>query len=202
MKTFNIFISIAALSFCIVAAPTTANAQLLNKLKNAAKEVAKEVVKEEVNKVIDKHLSVEESDGSFATEQFSVFVPSGWKAFTFTPKGRTTGIDQRKVAVYKGGDQSNSPGLTILYYRPDQSISTDTENFEEKEEIDPLKLDNYTWEGFFYTQSKLPYIQLKAESAEGHKFQVTILLEKNGAQISIDDADVQAMLESIKPAGK
>lgn len=201
MKTYNIFISIAALSFCIVAAPGTANAQFLNKLKNAAKTAAKEVVKEEANRVIDKHLSVDEDDGTFATDQFSVFVPEGWKAFTFTPRGRTTGVDPRKVAMHKG-NQLSTPGLTILYFRPNQTMPSDNQDFEDIEDLEPLEIGDLVYEGFSYVQSDLAYMQLRTENAEGHKFQVTILLEKNGEQLSVDDPDVQEILESLKPVEK
>ena len=129
---------------------------------------------------------------------FRIVVPDGWMAFF--------GIDsecrmtQKKVHVFKEAkletDIFTHAGITICFFG-EQDIYVSTRFFYDNvENLEPFFLGAYTWHGYTCTSFGYPYTILEAKQ-DGCVFQVMILRKNGEYEISLADADVQAILASL-----
>ncbi len=134
----------------------------------------------------------------FENEIFSVFVPTGWMLFY--------GIDSdgkaspKKLHVYKDAqsefDIFSKAGITICYYGKDTVFLSPRAFYDDVCDIKPFKSGNRLWNGFTCTSFGYPYTMLDSTN-DGVTLQVMILMKNGEHEISLDDADVQEILQSI-----
>ena len=145
------------------------------------------------------------SGETFDAGNVNALVPEGWMAFTASDlldeyEGDT---NTNSFSIYKGAqyefDQLTKPGLQITYYDKDTTMMEPWKDlYEDTEDISPFTLGAYTWEGFTGKSSDYPIAVLWTEDGD-EQFQVNIWLENGGQKLTLEDADVQAILTSISP---
>jgi len=142
-----------------------------------------------------------------SAENISALVPEGWKAFPFYSGGDES---PNTFSIHKGAlttmDQWYTPGVQIQIFPDGSGFGSNIQKdmYEDVMDLAPLTLGDYTWEGFSglskdnsgeYTR---PFALLWTD-AGNDKIQVTVWLEMEEITITLLDADVQAILASIKP---
>jgi len=137
----------------------------------------------------------------------SALVPDGWKMFPFYSGGEES---PNTFSVHKGAltalDQWSTPGVQIQLFPDGSGFGSNTQKdmYEDVMDLAPLTLGDYTWEGFSGLSKNsageyvLPFAILWTD-AGNDTIQVTVWLEQEGNTITLLDADVQAILTSIKP---
>ncbi|MCL2727941.1 MAG: hypothetical protein FWD56_06115 [Bacteroidales bacterium] len=137
----------------------------------------------------------------YTTQEMSVLAPKGWKAFSALKPGTTDEYRDDQVNVHKGAkvplDQFNTSGIVINYWEDAKNVMAPPKSwYENVEEIAPFTLGNYQWEGFTGERSDITYGILWTINAE-ERFQVVAFLKYRGMEISLEDADVKAIIASI-----
>ena len=140
---------------------------------------------------------------TFDGGNISALVPDGWMGFHGVDffDEYEEGYDPNVIQIYKGAksewDQFSTPYVMISYYGPDNPMFEPSKDFyEEGADLEPVTLGDYTWKGFTAKSLDTPIAILwTGEEGEG-QIQLMICLE-NGDKISLDDADVQAIIASI-----
>lgn len=131
----------------------------------------------------------------------SVLVPDGWKAFPVTDAFEEYDgeYDPTAVQVCKGGEEEwdifTKPYMQINYY-PDNSMYVSSDWYDNVVELEPMQIGGYTWNGFTGTSLDYPMAVLYTDGDV--QIQVSITLENTDGKISLDDADVQAIIASIQ----
>lgn len=124
----------------------------------------------------------------YETELLSVEVPKGWKALPQTDKADS-------AYIYKGDNAYDSPSVSITYRDPDTEMLSPKGMYSDAEDMDPVKIGDYTWEGFTATSAGSPITILSVK--EPHQLQVDIFNEVGDQKISLEDDDVQLIIRSI-----
>ncbi len=128
-----------------------------------------------------------------------VLVPTGWKLFYGIDSECKTSL--KKLHIYKGAktefDIFSMAGITICYYSKDDIYVSIKDFYDNVQDISPFVCGNYEWNGYTCTSLGYPYTMLTATS-NGETFYVMILTENGEHKISLDDADVLSILESIE----
>ena len=137
----------------------------------------------------------------YTTEVMSVLAPKGWKAFPAPKPGKFDEYREDQVNVHKGAkepiDQFNTSGIVINYFDDAKVVMTPPQSwYENVEEIAPFSLGNYEWKGFTGERSDITYGILWTTNAV-ELFQVVAFLKYRDKEISLDDADVKAIIASI-----
>ena len=137
----------------------------------------------------------------------SALVPDGWKMFPFYSGGEESPIT---FSIHKGAlsamDQRYTPGVQIQLFPDGSGFGSNTQKdiYEDVMDLAPLTLGDYTWDGFSglsmdsNREYTLPFAILWTD-AGNDKIQVTVWLEMEEIAITLLDADVQAIITSIKP---
>ena len=133
----------------------------------------------------------------------SALVPDGWMGFHGMDyfDEYEEGYDPNVIQVCKGAktewDQLSKPYVMMTYFSPDNPMYEPSKDYyEEGADLEPITLGSYTWKGFTAKSLDTPIAILwTGEEGEG-QIQLMICLE-NGDKISLDDADVQAIIASI-----
>ena len=128
-----------------------------------------------------------------------VKVPKGWNAFgTTDSEGKET---LKKIFVYKNAqnpmDIFSKAGITICYFSPKDYYLSPKGFYDNVEELSPISLGEYLWEGYTCTSLGYPYTMLEGKNQKG-LFQVMMLMENNGERLSLEDEDVVEILASIE----
>ena len=128
----------------------------------------------------------------------SVCVPSGWKLFRGIDSGGKE--TSEKVHIYKNielnTDVFRKVGITICYYGEDKIYLQARDFYDNVKDIEPFEMGRYMWNGYTCTSMGYPYTMLEAKD-DGCVFQVMILMKNGEHEISLDDADVKNILESL-----
>jgi hypothetical protein len=127
-----------------------------------------------------------------------VIVPSGWKLFY--------GIDAdgnespKKLHIYKdaqtGLDVFTKAGITICFYGKGEIYISPRAFYDNVQDLESFALGGYIWHGYTCTSLGYPYTMLET-MCDGVTFQIMILMENGEHKISLNDADVQLIIESI-----
>ena len=142
----------------------------------------------------------------YSTGEFSVLIPDGWKAFPTYTNGDVNKPVTGRLSVFKGieeiiGMRGGGPGFNVTHYEKGKTvILVSKDKFDDAVDLQPIALDNYTWEGLTGTYSTMGpcvYAWTTPQETDVDKFEVYIWLTGQGGEISFDDADVQAILASI-----
>ena len=148
-------------------------------------------------------------DGTIKGETYnagnvSAFVPNGWKAFPVTDAfaDDPSTIDPDGMRICKGGETEmdifSKPYLQITYYGEDVTFFAPTKDFYDNAvDLTPFTLGELTWNGYTADSMGYPIAVIWAEKGD-IQYQVNCFLGASDGTISLDDADVKAILESIK----
>ena len=118
---------------------------------------------------------------------FTVLVPEGWMGNALTTKNQ--------YHIYKGAKQESdmwsSPCVQITYLQgnTDDGMRSIGMMYEDVKELDPITIGNYKPVTYLY-------------SVEAGPFGVAVYTEVNGKTISLEDADFQAIMASLKVTQK
>lgn len=151
--------------------------------------------------------SKEISGETFNAGNFTALIPEGWKAFPVSDiwSDDPDATDPDALQICKGGetdwDLFTKPYVKIDYYGPETDMMTpSSEWYEDVVELEAFTAGALTWNGFTATSSDMPMATLWAEDGD-HQYQVIVWMEPTeGNAIAYTDADVQAILASLKPA--
>ena len=128
---------------------------------------------------------------TFDGGNIEVFVPEGWKAFHGADVfgDYEEGYDPNTVSIGKGAESEldlfNKPMVHITYSGKD------------RKDIEDIKTSDHTWRGYTATSVGYPIAVLFTEDGD-EQIQVAVTLENGDEKISLEDADVLAILEGIK----
>ena len=113
------------------------------------------------------------------------------------------GYDPNVIQIAKGAkseiDMLSKPYLMINFYADANAFSSSKSFYADAKDIEPIELGNYSWTGFTVENAGYPTAVLEATDGT-ITIQVTAILENGNEKISLDDADVQAIIASITPA--
>lgn len=147
-----------------------------------------------------KYVKGETFDGG----NIEVFVPEGWKAFhgADTFGDYEEGYNPNVVSVGKGVEDElellSKPMVHITYSGEDRTLTMPSKDlYQDGKDIRDIKTDEHTWKGYTATSIGYPIAVLFTEDGD-EQIQVTVTLENGDEKISLEDADVQAILEGIK----
>lgn len=135
---------------------------------------------------------------SYDVGEFTVKLPSGWQAFPLTDMDGNT--DTNSIDVVMGDSVFGGfPYIRVDYYGPETTMAKLMPDlYENVEEIAEFELGGYTWSGFKCTSFDMPLINL--QTAEGdHEFQLALWCEQTNGSFALEDAEVQALIESLTP---
>lgn len=140
---------------------------------------------------------------TFGDGNISALVPDGWMGFHGTDyfEEYEEGYDPNVIQIAKGAksewDLLSTPYVMISYFGPDNPMMEPMkELYEESADIEPVTIGDYTWSGFTGKSIDTPIAILWTGEEGSDQIQVMICLE-NGDKISLEDADVQAIIASI-----
>ena len=135
----------------------------------------------------------------------SALCPDGWRNFGVPDlfSDDKDAIETNKLLFRKGSkDESDysKPGISISYYGENETFyKLNKTDFEEPKDLGPIELGGRTWEGFTASDSGQQYVWLWSGTSDSNEeFLVNFMNEYAGEKISIDDADLQAIISSIK----
>lgn len=134
--------------------------------------------------------------------KISVLIPDGWMAFSksdFFEEYPDEPGDPSGLMIYKDAkddwDQFAKPGLTIEYYTPDISLVVLKDYYNAVKDLEDMTIGGCKWQGFTATSMEKPMAVVW--TTEPNQIMVTCWLQADEGSISVDDADVQAILASI-----
>ena len=138
------------------------------------------------------------SHGQFDSGYFRIIVPAGWMAFFgIDSECRTT---QKKVHIFKDAkletDIFTHAGITICFFNRQDYYLSPKFIYDNVEDMEAFTLGAYTWNGYTCTGLGYPYTMLEAKH-DGCVFQVMILMKNGEHEVSLNDADVRSIIESI-----
>jgi len=142
--------------------------------------------------------------------EFTVLIPNGWSAlpmkdlFFDSPKAEKTCC----LNIIKGGtteqDLRSKLYIWLGYYAPGEVVpEPPTEIYKNIEEIEPLELGQYTWHGFIaeelHGRVVLGKVAVLWTDTKKGNFMASCWLERKREVITLDDPQLQAILESVTP---
>lgn len=106
----------------------------------------------------------------------------------------------KKVHIFKDAkletDIFTHSGITVCFFDSDDIYVSPKFIYDNVEDMEAFTLGAYTWNGYTCTSLGYPYTMLEA-THNGCVFQVMLLMKNGEHEISLYDADVRAVIESI-----
>ena len=140
---------------------------------------------------------------TFGDGNISALVPDGWMGFHGMDyfDEYEEGYDPNVIQICKGAktdwDLLSKPYIMVTYFSPDNPMYEPSKDYyEEGADLEPFTTGSYTWKGFTAKSLDTPIAILWTGEEGADQLQIMICLE-NKDKISLDDADVQAILASI-----
>ncbi len=136
----------------------------------------------------------------------TVLIPDGWKAFpetdVFAEEEGT--MNPNVLNVSKGGkteaDLFTKPYVRINYFGPDILMGKpDASWYEDVKDIDPFTTGEHEWYGFTCDSMGTALAIVWCEEGD-LQYQASITLGSGKEAISVEDADVRAILASVMPS--
>ena len=143
---------------------------------------------------------------TFDAGDVSCVVPSGWKAFPSKDMfAKDDSNDPGIINVCKGAetetDMLTKPYIRINYYGPSTIMMEPSKDYyDNAADLDDMTIGDYTWHAFSCDSMGYKYYMLWTGADDGDQFSVSVLYESTGGSIKLEDADVQAIIASIKPS--
>ena len=135
----------------------------------------------------------------FSSGIIRVVVPVGWMCFCGIDSEGVT--SPKKLHIYKDAqtefDIFSKAGLTICYYGKGEYFLSPRFIYDNVQDLEPFECGKHQWNGYTCTSLGYPYTMLTATS-DGATIYVMVLTENGEHQISLQDADVRSILESIE----
>lgn len=140
---------------------------------------------------------------TFGDGNVSALVPTGWMGFNGADffQDYEEGYDPNVIQIAKGAksefDLFSKPYIQINYYGAETSMAEPySDLYDDVVELDPVSIGSRTWNGFTAKSADLPIAILWTEDGED-QYQLTIWLESGNSKISLEDAEVKAIIASI-----
>lgn len=144
------------------------------------------------------------------TGEFTVLIPNGWSALPIKDlfSDSTDAEKTRCLNIIKGGtteqDLRSKLYVWLEYYAPGEAVpDPPMEIYKNIEEIEPLVLGQYTWYGFIAEELHgtvvLGKVAVLWTATEQGNFMASCWLERKREEITLDDAQLQAILKSVTP---
>lgn len=138
----------------------------------------------------------------------SAAVPEGWKAFAVKDFMGEDSNANDPDTFQIGKDAENDfdlfskPYIKITYFDKETTVMKVTKDFYENgADLKAIKAGALTWEGFTADSAGNKLAVLFAvDEATGAQFQADVWLKTTAGEISLEDADVLAILGSVKEA--
>lgn len=134
--------------------------------------------------------------------RFSVLIPEGWFAH---PVYMNEALRDDQVNIVKGtadpAKAFDAPLLNLSFGSKENPISfVDKEIYDDSnaKDIEPVAIGSRTFRGYTVKSSGYDLLYLFAEE-DGQQFQIAIYYNQPDGQISLEDADVRAIIESFNP---
>jgi len=137
---------------------------------------------------------------TYANEVFNVFVPEGWLLIPFSLNGEP---NPHTLGIYKGAvneySMVNCPGLEISYPAISRELfrPTSKSRYDNVVDLPPLVFENRVWEAFTGEYLNTPVAILLDDGDEGFLVAVWFTSAFGEETISLDDADVLAIIASL-----
>lgn len=127
-----------------------------------------------------------------------VFVPLGWRLFYGSSfEGKE---NPKKLHIYKDAktelDIFTKAGITVCFFDKNEIYLSTRSFYDNVCDIEPFELGGRLWNGYTCTSLGYPYTMLET-THNGTTFQVMILMKNGECEISLNDADVKTILESL-----
>lgn len=136
---------------------------------------------------------------TFDVGEFSVKVPSGWKESVVLATDGSGDTDTNSIDIIKGSSVFSDAYIRVDYYGPSVTMmELSSTYYDDVEELEDMEIGGYKWHGFKCTAGSKPLINLQTEAGD-HEFQLAIWCEGSDGTISLDDADVKMIIESLTP---
>ena len=132
-----------------------------------------------------------------------VLVPDGWKAFDVKDMWaeEENALDPKQLQIYKGAetetDMFGKCGMNINYYPPGTTFVSAKSFYDDVKDIDSFEKAGYSWSGYTCSSAGYEYTILEGNKGE-EDLQVSIITKAGDNTMSIDDEDVQSILDSIE----
>ena len=142
---------------------------------------------------------------TFDAGNVSAIVPAGWKAFpqkdVFADDKDATNPDTFYVA--KGAENEldlfSKPYILIYHYAPTTTMIAPSKNFyDDAVDLPDMTIGEHTWHGFTCNSLGYKYHMLWTGENNEDQFQVSVLYESTDGSVKLEDADVQAIIASVK----
>lgn len=137
-------------------------------------------------------------DNLFDNGVLRVIVPSGWKLFNGIDSDGN--ISPKKLHIYKNAQSESDiflkAGITICFFGKNDVYLSTKAFYDNVCDIEPFECGELLWSGYTCTSFGYPYTMLES-THNGTTFQVMILNQNGEHKISLDDADVYSIIESI-----
>lgn len=146
---------------------------------------------------------------TFDAGKVSVLVPDGWKGLAVTDilSDVEGAVKDNSVNIVKGGESDidllSKPYINVVYYGPDSIMLSPEDSkgfYDNVVDVDDMTIGSYTWHAYTCDSYGYKYYILWTGEDNADQFQVSVLYESTGGSFSFDDADVQAIIASIKPS--
>ena len=136
---------------------------------------------------------------TYDTGMFSVFIPKGWLGVS-TINAHDDYYDPACYTIYKVeedemDDYYNEPFIMINYMDENTQLISPRELYEDVENLNDMTFGSYTYTAFSGMREGYQYIIL--EERDEHADFLILVCTESGKSISLNDADVQAILDSI-----
>jgi len=142
----------------------------------------------------------------YDTGEFQALVPNGWKGFPISDafSDVADAVDTSCFNIIKDGtsdlDLFSKPYVRLDYYGPDTwMMKPSSDWYENVEDVEPMQLGEHSWSGFTGEDGYGKVAVLWSENGD-YQYQATIWLEIESKTITLEDADLQAILASVKPS--
>lgn len=141
---------------------------------------------------------------TFDCGNFEVFVPEGWYAYHGPDifDEYEEGYDPNVVNIGKDAKDEvelfSKPMFNITYSNGEKNLIIPSKDiYKDGKDLEEITTGDYTWKGFTATSLGYPIAVLYTESGD-MQIQANLTLENGDMKVSLEDADVLAILEGIK----
>ena len=140
----------------------------------------------------------------FDVGDYTVYVPGGWTAIKQQDPNDTTSVSTSIIRIYRGASYDNDkkvwvlsglPYIEVSYFEGEDidKVPGDKSSYDSTEDIEDVTIGNFTWQGFNYEEYGMKALIWTLDEERGYRLTVSLTED-----VDLDDADVQAVIESLK----
>jgi len=145
----------------------------------------------------------------YSTGEFQALVPKGWRSFPVTdPFEEDRPVKSDCFFLNKGGESQwhvfEKPYIRLEHFYPDEQMDVsepDPELWQNVEEYPSMQFGELIWNGYaadnYHGRAHMGRFAVLWTENDGQKYQALICFRSGGHTISLEDADVQAILASV-----